>query len=311
MPLHLHPYSGPANFPAMLTLARACQAHTLHVIDLPYRLSSWALDCPDNIGQWVDEMGNLLAWAVLQAPFWTVDMVLPPDLDHVLLPAILDWVDERAVACRGTPFGQPSWYANVFADQQERCQVLEQHGYTDQANVGEGSWSKVWMERDPMLPVPYYPLPKGFSLRQLAGESEVEAYVMLHQATFMTKNMTGEWRQRTLKQPAYLPDLDVVAVAPGGRLAAFCIGWLSQNVDGELIAQVEPLGCHADFRSYALGRLALCEVLRRLQAHNPQKIYVETDKFRSTAFRLYESLGFKVVREILVYRKDFNNREGK
>ena len=147
-------------------------------------------------------------------------------------------------------------------------------------------------------------------MRSLAGEAEIEAYVELHQAVFETKNMTVDWRRRSIKQPDYRPELDVVVVAPDGRLAAFCIGWLAENSDGTFDGQIEPLGCHADFRGYALGRVVLCETLKRLQQQGADRIFVETDAYRSTAFRLYQSLGFEVVKDVLVYRKDYNDPRG-
>jgi ribosomal protein S18 acetylase RimI-like enzyme len=64
------------------------------------------------------------------------------------------------------------------------------------------------------------------------------------------------------------------------------------------------LGCHADFRKYALGRVALAEGLRRLQAQGAEIIYVETDSYRNTAYRLYESMGCELFRNVFVYRKD-------
>jgi ribosomal protein S18 acetylase RimI-like enzyme len=96
-----------------------------------------------------------------------------------------------------------------------------------------------------------------------------------------------------------------VVAAPDGRLAAFCIGWFQNNVASEPSGCIEPLGCHQDFRRYALGRIALAEALRRLQACGAQQIAVETDNYRSTAFDLYQSLGFRVVQDVLVYRKDY------
>jgi ribosomal protein S18 acetylase RimI-like enzyme len=42
-----------------------------------------------------------------------------------------------------------------------------------------------------------------------------------------------------------------------------------------------------------------------------KSIFVETDTYRNTAFRLYESVGFRVVREVLVYRKDYNDTSGR
>ena len=47
-----------------------------HVIDLPYRLSSWALDEPDNGAIWLDQAGKAQAWAVLQSPFWNIDLAV-------------------------------------------------------------------------------------------------------------------------------------------------------------------------------------------------------------------------------------------
>lgn len=290
----------------MAELARRSAMDHLHVIDLPYRLSSWALDEPRNAHLWEDEAGGLIGWAVLQKPFWSLDFALHPN-HTALFPALLAWADQRAREALETPYACPSLFINVFSDQTGRIKQLEQAGYACQADVGEDSWSKVWMKRPGSLPVRDYPIPVGFSVRTLAGESEVAAYVKLHRSVFETKNMTVEWRARTLRHPDYIPNLDVVVAAPDGRLAAFCIGWLcrDENSHGKLCAQIEPLGCHADYRRYALGRVALAEVLRRMRAYNVKDIYVETDSYRDTAFRLYESMGFEVFRDVLVFRKDF------
>ena len=116
--------------------------------------------------------------------------------------------------------------------------------------------------------------------------------------------MTVEWRQRTLRQPAYRPGLDLVAVAPDGRLAAFCIAWLDRSADGALLGQIEPLGVHADYRGLGLGRAILAESLRRLERAGAAQVYVETDQQRNAAMGLYEAAGFRPLREVLVYRKD-------
>lgn len=285
---------------AMAALARATSAHNLHVIDLPYRLSSWALDEPANTQLWFAG-DQLVAWAVLQPPFWAIDYVIHPAYETSLHPTILDWVEKRARAALLTPYGRPAWYINVFSTQTNRIAEFEQRGYQCQSDLGEDSWSKVLMRRVDPAPVKIYrPRTPGFTIRPLAGEAEVPAYVDLHQAVFGTPNMQVDWRQRTLRHPAYRPDLDIVVAAPDGRLAAFCIGWY----DAELQAgQIEPLGCHADFRKFGLGRVALTEVMARLQALGAQTIYVETDNYRDIAFRLYQSVGFEVFQEVLVYKQ--------
>lgn len=296
------PFSGEPDKSQMAALARECFGDNLHVIDLPYRLSSWALDDPENIGLWFNEGPQLVAWAVLQAPFWTVDIVLDPRVEQSLYQDILDWADRRARAAVHTVYERPAWFVMVFSGQAGRIAGLVRAGFHCQAEVGEDSWSKVLMRRSVQTPVRVYRPPAGFIVRPLAGEKEVQGYVDLHQNVFESKNMTIDWRLRTLRHPGYRPDLDLVVEAPDGRLAAFCICWWDE---ASLAGQVEPLGCHKEFRRYALGRVALSEGLRRLQALGAKTIYVETDSYRDTAFQLYESFDFRVIQDVLVYRKDY------
>lgn len=297
-------FSGEPDIQVMLALARAYPASQLHVVDLPYRFSSWALDDPANVGLWVNTEGRLLAWAVMQTPFWAIDYTCHPDAETTLLPQILAWVDWRAQQMLGTPWGLPCWLVMTFADRTDRIRNLETAGFTSQADVGEDSWSKVSMARVADMPVPAYTLPAGYTIRSLAGESEVAAYVELHRAVFESRNMTVEWRARTLRRPEYTSDLDLVAVAPDGRLAGFCIGWLSKNGE-EVSGQIEPLGVHQDFRQLGLGRALLAEALQRLRRQGARQVYVETDVYRGAALGVYETAGFRVIRDVLVYRKDY------
>jgi mycothiol synthase len=114
--------------------------------------------------------------------------------------------------------------------------------------------------------------------------------------------MTVAWRKNTLRRSEYKPDLDLVIVAPDGRLAAFCICWLDSISEA---GQVEPLGVHCDFRSLGLAKAILLEGIRRLHSHGATQIFVETDNYRNAAFRLYESVGFQVIQDVLVYRKNY------
>jgi ribosomal protein S18 acetylase RimI-like enzyme len=200
------------------------------------------------------------------------------------------------------------WFVGVFAHQAERIRDLEAAGFASQANVGEDSWSKVLLCRSADMPVPDYSLPAGFTIHPLAGENEVEAYVQLHRAVFESRNMTVEWRRRTLRRPEYRPDLDLVLAATDGRLAAFCVCWLDSDLEGEPSGQIEPLGVHKDYRGLGLGRAILSEGLRRLSLSGADRVYVETDQQRNAALGLYEEVGFRPMHEVLVYRKDYQTQ---
>jgi mycothiol synthase len=295
-------YSGGMDQHRMSALAVQGFSENLHVTDLPYRFSSWALDEPENIGLWLDEKRRLIGWAVMQVPFWAIDIVCDTAAEAKLYPQILAWAELRANQMSQSGKGLPAWYVCVFPNQIDRIRQLESAGYECQADLGENSWSKVLMKRQGFFPVKSFPPPEGFLVRSLNGKKEAGAYVDLHRSVFETKNMSLEWRLNTLKQPAYKPDLDIVVQAPDGRLVAFCVCWLNEE---NLVAQIEPLGCHKDFRRYGLGRVALAEGLKRLISMGAKEIYVETDDYRNTAFRLYESFDFKVFRDVLVYGKNF------
>jgi ribosomal protein S18 acetylase RimI-like enzyme len=295
-------YNSDTDRALMIDLARRFFNENLHVVDLPYRLSSWGLDDPANAHLWFDDQDRLTAWAFLNKPFWTMDYALHPAVQKEILPQVLEWVRARAAAMKAADQGLPCWFMMAFASQPERGSLLEAAGFASQADVGEDSWSKVLMHRPGDLPLKRYQPPSGFTLRPLAGQAEVSAYVELHQTVFGTKNMTTDWRSRTLSHPAYRPDLDIVIETPEHRLGSFCIGWMDADTR---YGHVEPLGCHKDFTRYALGRTALCEVLYRLQSAGCNAIYVETDNYRDTAFRLYESVGFRILQDVIVYRKDF------
>jgi len=298
-------YSDTTDLEAMAALVREFPAGNLHVVDLPYRFSSWSFDHPENIRLWTDENGQLFAWAILQVPFWKIDYAYHPEFQHTLHPQILKWANKQARKIVGTPSGHPSWFVPVLASQTDRIRDLEETGFTSQENVGENSWSQVLMEHSMPFSLEEFSLPTSFTIRLLNGTSEVGAYVELHRAVFESKNMTTEWRQRTLQRPEYIADLDLIIAAPDGQLAAFCIGWLAKDINGEISGQIEPLGVHADFRKLGLGKAILSDVLRRLYSKGAKQIYVQTDNYRNAAFGLYESAGFRVIQNIIMYRRDY------
>jgi len=295
----------PNDFSLMIELANRFKNDTFHVSDLPYRFSSWALEDPKNACLWTDANGLLHAWAVLQTPFWTIDLVIDPLYFRYLFPRMLLWINQRASQILDSKYGHLAWYVPVFSEQSHLIRGFEKDGYVCQSCLKENAWSKVWMERSNISVSKKYPPPPGFTIRTLRGKEEVPSYVCIHQETFETKNMTIPWRENTLLQSAYRPDFDLVIEAPDGRLGAFCIAWINKFSDQEPIAQIEPLGCHPAFRNLGLGRIILVAMLERLYEAGIQKINVETDGYRDTAFRLYQSLGFEVKREILMFQKDF------
>ena len=160
------------------------------------------------------------------------------------------------------------------------------------------------MARPAADPIPDWLLPDGFTIRPLAGIDEVGNYVALHRASFGSENMTVEWRARILQSPHYTTDLDLVAIAPDGTFAAFCIGW-QIDVQGKRLAQVEPIGVHPAFQSHGLGKAILAEQLRRMRAHNADTFLIEAESTNAASQGLYRSMGFRSLYETDAYFQVF------
>ncbi|HET9909935.1 MAG TPA: hypothetical protein VFQ23_25025, partial [Anaerolineales bacterium] len=113
-------FRGNTDLASMAELVRRFPTENLHVVDLPYRFSSWSFEYPENIRLWTDEGGQILAWAVLQVPFWTIDYAYHPEFHNPLHLQILKWADEQAHRAVDTPSGHPAWYVSVPIQQAER-----------------------------------------------------------------------------------------------------------------------------------------------------------------------------------------------
>jgi ribosomal protein S18 acetylase RimI-like enzyme len=154
----------------------------------------------------------------------------------------------------------------------------------------------------PLNSIPEPDLPAGFVIRSLAGESEVEQYVSLHRTAFDSNNMTIPWRLRTLRSPLYDPALDLVAVAPDGQLAGFCIWWYNPKLK---TAQIEPMGVHPDFQHLGLSQALMFEGLRRVAAKGAEIAQVETYNFNQPALNAYQAIGFRATAQKFKYFKEY------
>jgi ribosomal protein S18 acetylase RimI-like enzyme len=95
-----------------------------------------------------------------------------------------------------------------------------------------------------------------------------------------------------MRSVAYIPDHDLVAVAPDGRIAAFTIFWPDTELS---LAQFEPVGTEPEFHRMGLGRAVILEALRRLADAGIEHARVMTNGDNHAAIALYEACGFERV----------------
>lgn len=304
-----HRYEPARDAQRMLELVYCDPHSSVHTTDLPYRLCSWAFENPDGIALWENEQGELMAWAVLQTPFWCIDIALHPNAPPEMYTLVLEWLEGAVSRTHETRFGHPVWFVNLFAHQTKYVFDLEATGFACQKSVPQNPWSKVIMRYEPPLKLPSSVVPSGYVIRPLKGASEVQAYVDLHRSAFQSENMTELWRERTLQHPVYLPDFDLVAESAEGSLVGFCVCWFAPDEGGIPTGRIEPMGVSEAHRRHGLGKALLAEGVRILVQHGAEQIFVECDVFDmdspDPAFALYESAGFRTFYEVRVFRKDY------
>jgi ribosomal protein S18 acetylase RimI-like enzyme len=174
--------------------------------------------------------------------------------------------------------------------------ALERTGYE---RVADGEPFMVYLARR-LDELPQPACPEGFELRTV-GEGDVESRVEAHRSAFHPSRVTVESYRNVMRTWPYRADLDSIAVAPDGRVAAYCLVWLDdENRAGEL----EPVGTHADFRRRGLAAAVCAFALQRLREEGGELavVYARGDAAYATPKQLYESLGFRPHARTITYR---------
>ena len=141
-------------------------------------------------------------------------------------------------------------------------------------------------------PIPDTVPQSGYTIRSLGDESELPARSWLSWKVFHPdepdeKYEGWEWYKNVQRVPLYNRDLDIVAVAPDGELAAFCTVWVDEVTH---TAVFEPVGTHPDHQKRGLGKAVMSEGLRRAQKLGATLATVSS--YGKAAHALYESMGF-------------------
>ena len=158
---------------------------------------------------------------------------------------------------------------------------------------------------DEYIPTPG--LQVGFTIRPIKGESELEDYVALHRAAFKTEYMTVEYRRAIINAPDYLPDLDLVAIAPSGRMAGFCVCQIfpddAPRAGGQREAWVDPVGTHPKYQFLGLAKAMILTGMHLLKARGIDTALLSTTLSNTAMLHTAESVGFRAVSTMRWYSK--------
>jgi GNAT superfamily N-acetyltransferase len=135
-------------------------------------------------------------------------------------------------------------------------------------------------------------VPAGYTVRALGAEDELPArswasWRAFHPDAPNTQYEGWSWYRSVQRAPLYRRDLDIVAVAPGGAIAAFCTVWFD---DVTRTGAFEPVGTAPEHQRRGLGRAIMAEGLRRLAWLGATLAYVAS--VPPAAHALYAAAGF-------------------
>jgi GNAT superfamily N-acetyltransferase len=175
----------------------------------------------------------------------------------------------------------------VNADDATHKDVLTRRGYARSKFSAEHMRRRFFTQ-----PIPDSVPQSGYSVRALGDESELPARSWLSWKVFHPdepdeKYQGWEWYKNIQRVPIYNRDLDIVAVAPDGELAAFCTVWYDHVTR---TAVFEPVGTHPNHQKRGLGKAVMSEGLRRAERLGATLATVSS--YSPAAHALYESMGF-------------------
>ncbi len=292
------PYAGPhdlgtlSNF-LMQVRSVIHRAHHLHVGDLVWQLFHMqaAFDRSEIVHLWEDADGGLIGFVLLYPAFGFFDLEVHTQHRGSLLErAMLTWAETQLRAQQ--PAVDGGLYTLVHAQDMSRSELLEQHGYTK----GE-PW--LYLQRSLDQPIPIPQLPPAFGVRHVQDGSEASARATVLAAAFGAAVQAERYVQ-FMQAPGYNSELDIVAVAPDRRFAAFAMCWVDPV---NKVGQFEPVGTAPEFRRMGLGRAVLLEGMRQMQRRGAESVMVIVEEAEQAARALYASVGLKACGQLFLYDK--------
>ncbi len=173
---------------------------------------------------------------------------------------------------------------------------IEAHGLVHMPNA---PWMR--LNARPLDDLPDPVLPEGYALRTVR-EEDFASRAAAHRSAFQPSRFRDDVYAFVRDTPPYRGDLDCVAIAPDGSVAAYTLGWLDEM---NRVGQFEPVGTHTDHQRRGIGRAVNLFALHCLRAEGATVGLVECrgDAAYPVPAKLYESVGFREISRQLAYRR--------
>jgi mycothiol synthase len=167
-----------------------------------------------------------------------------------------------------------------------RQDLLLKRGFSHVRQKDEHQWI-----RDLENPIPDNLVRQGYEIRQLSGVAELPSRSWASWRAFHPDEPDEKydpdwsWYQNIQKAPLYRPELDLVAIAPNGEVAAFTTIWYDEVTR---CGYFEPVGTRPEHQRRGLARSLMTEGMRGLKRLGASQAMVMGGAIPANA--LYQSI---------------------
>ncbi|MCX6091383.1 MAG: GNAT family N-acetyltransferase [Candidatus Bipolaricaulota bacterium] len=170
-------------------------------------------------------------------------------------------VAEQSLVGVGKATGRPFINVNAQDGDAMRTELLARRGHVRRAD-----WQQIERKRELSLPIPDVPIAEGYTIRAMnADDEDLKKRSWASWRSFHPnepdENYEGwAWLRSAMHAPMYRRDLDIVAKAPTGEVAAFATVWYD---DVTRATYCEPVGTMPEHQRRGLAKAVIAEGMRR------------------------------------------------
>ncbi|MFB2892991.1 GNAT family N-acetyltransferase [Aerosakkonemataceae cyanobacterium BLCC-F50] len=310
------PYGGETDLEAIVNLWEACEAvdrleQWTTVSELERDFNDPSFDKQRDLQLWEDDTGKLIASATLWHRLGELTNgylgfhVHPDARGGTLEREIINWGEERLrELAKEQGVNSVKLRCQSRDDRTDRIAILQENGFNADRYF-------LTMERSLEEPLAEPQFPAGFTVRSVIPEKDAEAWVEMHNQSFIDHwnhhDIAVDEYKHWRSNPDYRPELDLVAIAPDDTFASYCYCAIYPEDNKRSDRQegwVNTLGTRRGFRRLGLGKAMLLSGMQKLLAAgmNIAKLGVDYDN-PNGARQLYESVGFRKLYTWVSYYK--------
>ncbi len=243
---------------------------------------------------WRDERLWIDAYVLIDPRFCNLFFEVDPLFDtHIVNEGLISWginqfrqLKEDGKVDRELPL-------DTTCDEKDKSRIALLHslGFITQELM------TLHLSRSLTASIPPVNLPAGFTIRPVAGEDEVDGLVALYHAAYGTGHMTQEDILSIMRTSSYERELDLVAVAPDGRLAGLCTCTIQEDLN-KLLPQktgsTDPVLVHPDYQGRGLAQALIWSGWGKLRARGIDVAHLSTSSQNEKGIAAFTKAGYSI-----------------